>query len=133
MAALPSCTIVNPKDTKEEFTQNTICEELKGWIGADCWGIAVNGEVLFNSYNEDKPLLQKIQDDMIRHHILDHTHSSITMHVYRSQKDAVVDIYMYGDTPWKAQYSYSAETKIWTLERFYSEEYVQVYGFDESK
>jgi hypothetical protein len=124
-------TVVNSKAglVKEEFTKEQIEKELKSWIGGDCWGLLVNDEVIFDSYNKKKPLLEDIKDELIRDKLLKSTHTVLLRPIYRTHKDATIVFYMFHTNTWKVEFSYNATTKLWTSKKFVSDYEVERVGY----
>jgi hypothetical protein len=65
-------------------------------VGADCWAVTINDEILFNCYDQEKPIRDRILDNLVRKQIVDEPHRSIFVHFFRSQTPVIVRIYMYG-------------------------------------
>lgn len=79
-----------------EPTSNYInfIQQLENYIGGDCWAIVVNGNIIFNSY-EDKSIREQIIDENIRTEIMNGIHYNIFANFFREEKDAVMNIYMF--------------------------------------
>ena len=141
---LPICDI--PMTTKQLIdiaghqTMFTIHENLKvnklitDNVGADCWAVTSTilntgldvdpTEVLFNNYEEETLSLKKnIMNNVIRDKIIKNPHCSLLIHLFRYEKSANIDIYMFKKTPYKIRINYNWDNEVFTIYGYMSESY----------
>jgi hypothetical protein len=102
VANIPIKSLMSQEETKFCSGNSRSYEELltciKNYVGADCWAVTVNDEIVFNSYpREDKPrsIKEEIENDMIRHAILKNPHSSVLVHIMRRRLPTTIKIHMF--------------------------------------
>lgn len=69
-------------------------EMIKGYIGADCWGLKVNDEVIFDLYDTDK-YRDILNNNLIKNSIYDNPHG-LFRQISIKKKPAEITIYMFG-------------------------------------
>lgn len=102
---------ITPSDDTDNTTYINFCEFIEQVLSGDCWAVKVNGEILFNYFNEhEKSYRDRILDDVIRQELIDDVHSSLFVQLFRKNKDADIIIYMFGDDTWAYKIEFNAET-----------------------
>lgn len=90
------------KNSYEAF-QNMI----KEFVGADCWGMTVNDDVIFDSYlDNSKSIRYFIEEDVIRDKIYNNPHESLLVYLHRRKTNARIRIYMFYSQPWTLNIEY---------------------------
>lgn len=90
------------KNTYEAF-QNMI----KKFVGADCWAMTVNDEVIFDSYlDNSKSIRSFIEEDVIRDKIFNNPHETLLVYLHRRNANARIRIYMFYSEPWTLNIEY---------------------------
>jgi hypothetical protein len=110
---LPDFEDTNRVIIHENIPMNEVGDILEEYVSADCWGLSVNDEVIFDSYQE-QTIREKIQDNLIRTSILELPHN-LLMYVYRLHEDSEVMVYMFGDEPSGILFSFSHERRTWNV------------------
>jgi hypothetical protein len=107
----PETNIVN--DVKKEYDLNDkiIYEDfqnmIKGFISADCWGVTVDDEVVFDSYlDNSKSFRSFIEEDVIRDKILEDPHGSLLVYLHRRRTNSRIRIYMFYEDCWTMNIDY---------------------------
>ena len=73
-----------------------IYEVISDLVGADCWAVTVDNDILYNQYDSEKTIRDRIIDGMVRDQIIKTPHARLLVHLFRARKPAVVNIYMFG-------------------------------------
>ena len=138
---LPLCNIPMSQELKDRFAleateeystfnkeeYDVLCKEIEGLIGADCWAVVANNEVLFNSYNSQSVSIKNhIQNDIIRKELYTDIHGAVLMHFNRSDKVNTLDIYMWETDSWKVRVEYDPTSKKYTVSCFTSSDCVSL-------
>lgn len=84
---------------------------------ADCWAITVAGdgtktEILFNNFDPNRSIRERIIDDTVREKISEDPHKYLLSHV---RDDSLVRIYMYTDDTWTLNINYAKADKTYYL------------------
>jgi hypothetical protein len=87
---LNTSTIVIDDDEDYE----SLCKFVKEYVNADCRALAINDEVIFNSYNELTSFKDQIFEGVLRDQIVKNPHRSLFCPVHRGKKEGVIRIYM---------------------------------------
>ena len=77
------------------FTIKDIDDFMINYIGADCWGLTCDDEIIFNSYTNTS-ILNNIQNNMVRTALLDNIHANFIVYLYRNNKPSKIKIHMFG-------------------------------------
>lgn len=86
-------------NSKKSEDYELLCSLISDYMSGDCHALIVNDEILFTSYDDStKSLKNKIQNQMIRFHIINNVHASVLCHLYRANVSATIDIYMFERT-----------------------------------
>lgn len=96
-----------------EYKYNTTDREklvnlIKDLIGADCWAVTFDDEILFNEY-VNKSIREKIEDQNIRDSITDNVHRNLLVHSVRKYANSKIVIYMFGQNSWTVTIDYIAD------------------------
>jgi hypothetical protein len=142
MSSLPNCSIPMPEEevlkhffpagtlrafrtnNKEEYPK--LMELATEYIGADCWALTVNDEIIFNSYEtyqKEGTFNQDILNDIKHDAISDAPHRYLLCKINNSLVDIDVNIYMFGTDSYKLNIHYSAAEKTYTCTMYMSAEY----------
>lgn len=115
----PLKTQKSPLESKDTVNWHELIKKLEYYIGSDCWAVKVKIEgeqpdVLFNSYQSiSNPIREKIINDLIRHQLYVDLRWSLFVHLYRKRQNAIITIYMHGDTNnWQIQIEYKPGAEI---------------------
>lgn len=85
---------------KSTYNMDDLYKMIKKMVGADCWGIKVNDEIIFNSYNDETKLYKDIlMEDLIRSSIYDNPHILLRQ-LFIRKTPAEITIYMFGSNSW---------------------------------
>jgi len=115
-------------DCNNETQMETFYAHVKDLIGADCWAVKIDDEILFNSYNTSKPMLDKIQDRMVRNTLISDVHGALFVDLFRGQKERIIVLYMFGEKCWFYHIGYFDSTKVIHVNKYYSTKYLESYG-----
>lgn len=77
-------------------------------ISPDCYGIAIDEEVIFNFYL-DKNYKDTIIDDILMQAIFEDIHSTLITQLYMKTKDIQIKFYMSAIKPWCYYLNYNNE------------------------
>ena len=80
-----------------EFGSNNYNDFLKHIteiIESDCRAFIVDGEVFWNSYRKYKTYVQRINEDIVRSHLIKNAHS-LFCEINRSENDVNIEIHMF--------------------------------------
>ena len=118
MDSLPKCT-ESFEPSKEELelistltSYDKICEFLQNYIGADCWAVTANDEVLFNIYEQKTSFRQRIEDAVIRDHLTKNIHAYLLVYVLGMKTQFVLNIYIFERDSYRLQVTYKPENDI---------------------
>ena len=126
--------IINKDNNQLVFSideRSKIEEMIKDNVGADCWAlqtISINGrtEMIFNSYEEEKKSLREIiLDDVVRDAVMTSPHRHLLVKLYRYNIDTSINIYMFGQYPYRIQIDYNTNKRNFTVSSFVSDEYAK--------
>ena len=127
-AFLPVCDI--PRKLEEDQTvfssndktdYNDLCNLIISYVGADCWAVAVNDEILFNLY-EQKPYKDELIENYIREKLYTKP-STLLFNIMRKRQDAVIHIYMFSSSSYRVQIEWKEAEKVFEMKKFVSESY----------
>ena len=136
MEHLPVCNVPMPEETRRLYslpnpehtylsqnddTYYDLRERIQNLIGADCWAVVVNDELLFSSYNiSSMTIREHMEYSMIRDLLYTRVHWSIFDNFNRSNKVNTLDVYMFSteSNPWKVHVEYEPTEKKYTLSYF---------------
>lgn len=94
------------------LTQDEITKFIFNYIGADCWGLTYDNEIIFNSYDKSSSsILHKIQMNMIRSAILDDIHCNLLVYIYQSNKPTKLKIHMFYSGGYDVVIDYKPSTR----------------------
>lgn len=93
-------------DSKNKEELENLYKEVKEHLGGDCWAAIVDNDILFNSYNTSVEMVNKIQDDVVRDHIIKNTHASLFAIIFREDRPRTIVIYMFGKNSWALHIRY---------------------------
>lgn len=105
MESLPDCSI-ECKDAERSLNYNEVNEFISDTVGADCWAVVIDGEIIYNYY-VDKSYKERLQDDLYRNLIIENPHSSIFMHMNRDKKEHKIELYVFGSNSFKYVITYT--------------------------
>lgn len=114
---------------KEYFFSNTqsyqeLQNMIKDYVGADCWAITVNDEIVFNSYlDNSKHIRRFIEEDVIRDKILEDPHGNLLVYIHRRKANARIRIYMLNIYSWTINIDYVFNEKKFLISYSQSEEF----------
>ena len=111
----------SPKNFNTEQYEEFLAE-FRELIEADCHAITVDDEVLFNTYDNLKPIKVKIQEQMLRTYVTENAHSALFVNFFRDNRDRRVVIYMF-ENPWFHIIDYIAATKTFVTNTYASTAY----------
>lgn len=94
-------------------------DEFEDHLGADCWALTVNEEIIINSYHEHRPLREKLMDKIIRDAILGEPHS-LFVNINRSHVNTRIIVYMFQRDPWFLVIDYDPAAKTYTTNKYSS-------------
>jgi hypothetical protein len=104
-------------DANDESSYQDLQNLMKGYIEADCWGLEVNQEVVFDHYRDSsRSLQQNILTQMIREQIIQNLHGSLLVYLHRAAVDSVIKIHMFQDKSLTVLISYNALTRVFMVE-----------------
>ena len=87
-------------DIKSTYNMNDLYEMIKEYVGADCWAMTVNDEILWNSYNENSMTFKDlILESSIRSIVIDNPHT-LFCKIFHRRTPAKIVIYMFGSDSW---------------------------------
>lgn len=101
---------------------------VKDILGADCWALTIDGEILYNSYNNAKPMLEKINDKMVRNTLINDIHGILFVDFFRGKKDRTLILYMFGENHWFYHIRYFDSTKMFQINQYASAKYLENYA-----
>ncbi len=136
MNILPVCNIADRPATTYELENNDdyndLIKQIENYVGADCWAVKVDDEIIFNSYNDATKIYKElITEDCIRGKIIESPHSSILVHINRRGVNAKFEIYMFPrPESYKIMILFEANQKKYTVQQFNSPEYNNRFGLD---
>lgn len=103
---------------KKEYDGDSYIEfqnMIKSFLGADCWAMTVDNELIFNSYlDNSKAIRSFIEEDLIRDKILKNPHENLLVYLHRRKKNAQIRIYMFYEDSWTINIDY-----IYSEKKFY--------------
>jgi hypothetical protein len=95
---------------KHDDTYYHFCKFVQHIISCDCSAVTVSGEVLFNTYNSDMPLLELINAQVVRDQLIKDIHGNLFVYFFRSNKPRTMKIYMFPeDSCWTYTIEYNPE------------------------
>ena len=101
---------------KHDDTYYHFCKFVQHIISCDCRAVTVSGEVLFNTYNSDMPLLELINAQAIRDQLIKDIHGNLFVYFFRSNKPRTMKIYMFPETTcWTYTIEYNPEANALTI------------------
>jgi len=87
---------------------------IQTFVGADCWAVTVNNQVLFNSYYK-KNIRNYILDDMVRDRIIENPHANLLVYLFRRKVDTRIRLYMFGGHTWTVNIDFKAKQKVFQV------------------
>ena len=137
---IPLCDIPMPKEEFDELFgldfnptiqgehYHDLCEMVQGIIAADCWAVTVqlsekDTEVLYNAYDDTNSILEKMQNDINRNHLIKDTHAALFVYLLRSGVNSVVKIYLFGQNSFMYQITFDSSTRTQTFKGFISHDF----------
>lgn len=96
----------------DDVSLNDLETVVKEYIEADCYAVVLDGEILYNNYNNDLSHREKILEYCIREQLIDNTHRHIFVPMLRKGSDFMIEIYMF-DYPnaWKIVIEFNHVTR----------------------
>lgn len=95
---------------------------VKEFVGADCWALDIDGQVVFNNYNHELSYTDLLLSGMKRDTIIDNPHN-LFVHIHRKGKDATIQIFMFQSNSYMLQIDYKAAEKTYSCSMFNAEDY----------
>ena len=128
MENLPTCNTEFPLPQDElkiydEDNYELLKQVFTDYIGADCWALTVNDEIIFNSYDLAKPLREQLIESGIRSMLYMNPHSNLLSTINRKGQVAVIEIYMFESAPFKLVFNYDPTNQTYSAKKFVSEAY----------
>jgi len=115
----------------ERFKVEKLISKL---INSDCRALSVETleeEIIFNKFNEEyQSFKENIMNNIIRQTISTNPHGSILVQLYRYEKNANINIYMFKKYPFRIQINYNIQNKEFNVYGFMSEEHCAEYHKD---
>ena len=135
MSFLPVCNIAVHQPIKTYYTgtddYQQLCRVIENYVGADCWAIRVDDEVIYNAYETNKTYKEMLNENGYRIQIIKNPHRSILVHIHRRAVNAKVEIYMFPKhLSYKIMFLYEANQKKWTQQQYNSPEYLSSGGLE---
>lgn len=134
MNTLPQVTI--PYDYEMETylyynfdpqSYETLMGHVKSFVGADCWAITVDKQIVFSNYNQNyRSYRQRILDSVVRQEIYDNPHS-LFVHFHREKKPLRIRIYMFQKHTWCMNIDYDPKFKLYRISFSRSDEHLNYY------
>ena len=85
----------------KDESYNEVLLNVSEFVNGDCHAIVLDGEIIYNIYNEELSYREKINEDIVRQKIADQPHRHLFCQVLRKNKDFTVEIFMFKENPWK--------------------------------
>jgi hypothetical protein len=104
-------------------SRDECADRLTELLTGDSWAVVVNGNVLFNRY-ENKDLRETLIDTIIRDKITDQPFCMLNDLLGKS-KNGRIDIYLGGETPWFAVCYYNHDNGMLVIEYYKSQKYIE--------
>ena len=122
---------------KEYFTSDedknsyeSLKNMIKDFIGADCWAMSVNDEIIFNNYlDNSKSIRAFIEESVIRDKIWKDPHENLLVYIHRRKSNARIRIYMFYITTWTLNIDYVFSEKKFYVSYSQSEEFSKKFDF----
>jgi len=96
---------------------------IQDFVGADCWALTVDDNIVFNSFPENEnDIRTEITDDLIRDKIIENPHGSLLVHLIRRNRNARIRIYMFCSYSWTMNIDYKASHKVFQISFSQSQE-----------
>ena len=107
-------------DNETEYKE--LIQTFLDFVGADCWGLTIGNETIFNTYNNLLSYNDILLHDIKRKKIID-SPSSLFSYIDRKGKDAKIQIFMFQSNSYMLQIDYKAAEKTYSCSMFNAEDY----------
>ena len=87
----------------------TLIEE---YIGADCWALMIDGEIIFNSYNYNRTVKEVMTESMMCAHFISDVRTSLWDLMRMPQKSHCIRMFMFGENSWELRIEYDDDPLI---------------------
>lgn len=100
---LPVClreVYSNTVELKNQYNKDDIDDMIKEIVGADCWAVTIDDNIVFNNYDEHELTpRERVNNVVIRDMITKDPHMTIVVNMYRGY-NKYFDIYLFdSDNP----------------------------------
>lgn len=131
LSAIPKCEIESSFKSQIE-NREKLYNCIENTVGADCWAIVVDNEVIYDTYSEMSSYKEFILQDSYRSKICKNPRLIVLSD--EKEKNHDIKIYMFGDYHHMYNITYnSTNTAQTTLRVFMSKMYYDKYGDDFTK
>lgn len=94
--------------------------EVSETIEADCHAVVMNGEVVYNMYQE-LTYRERILEYVIREQLSEDTHRHLFVPLLRKRQSFTIELYMFQENPWKIVIEYDISSKEFQISKKVSE------------
>jgi hypothetical protein len=121
-------TLLYYSSNVDRNSYNELIKLIEECVGADCWALTVDDQIVFNSYPEvherDHPrsIRQEILEKMIRDSIDSDVHGNLLVHLFRRDKNCAnplatrrIRIYMFREDAWTMNIDYKPIHKVFQV------------------
>ena len=91
-----------------------LCDLIIHHVEADCWAFVVNDEPLWNTYQNNRSYKARLLAEIMRNAVIKDPHS-ILCELHREIQNSQVEIFMFGDNPWKLILDYNSQLQTYTI------------------
>lgn len=98
------------KASSDEY--KVVLQTVKDYVGADCHAVVIDGEIVYNIYDDNLGYRQQIEEFVIREQIETDPHRHVFCPLFRQNKDFAVEIYLYKHDSMKLVIKYDHQTNL---------------------
>jgi hypothetical protein len=91
-----------------------LCDLIIEHVEADCWAFVVNDEPLWNTYQANRSYKARILASVMREAITKEPHT-ILCELHRENQNSQIEIFMFGDNPWKLVLDFNSQLRTYTI------------------
>ena len=89
---------------------------VKELIDADCHAVVMDGEIIYNTYQEMSHR-EHILEHMIREQLVNDVHRHLFSPLFRKNRNFLIEIYMFRNDSWKIDIHFNHQTKLFTVSK----------------
>lgn len=101
-------------DFKTEYI--SLIDAVKEYIEADCHAVVLDGEVLYNIY-QNLSYRESVLEYTIREQLMNDPHRHLFAPLFRQQKDFTIEIFMFERDSWKIVIQFDHQTEKFSVKK----------------